>query len=169
MKAVHFPQEVGVAGADQGYVPLPYLYDVEQYKDRRLGKVVQPAFTFMFKPSPEELEQLVAGRSIAVTIHSNVIPPIRVYLGDTQETEPNCITSIEGREGHQEYLDRKNDWRPQVFLDGVQQKHCIYANKEAGLIRRMKTDETGKLLRQGEYFVEEDASGVVEIKWERNI
>lgn len=56
----------------------------------------------------------------------------------------------------------KNAWA-KVYLDDVEQRFCLMADEERGVIKRYKTSENGKILFQNDTYVTELVYGKVKI------
>jgi hypothetical protein len=59
--------------------------------------------------------------------------------------------------------DPVNSRYAKVYLDGVEQKHCVTADEEEGYIIRYVTDDNGELTIEGDYIKEEKVAGKVKI------
>lgn len=170
IKSVAFPGSQNVAGVDQGYMPLHFRHAVIDVQDRRVkgGKRPQSTFLFGFKPSEEDLHRLKAGELLYVEIWHDVIPPIRVEVGLSQEDLDaiDCVSSFETTYGYHAWKKVKDTFNVKVFLDDVEQLQCCYANRKEGKITRLKTKD-GKPVIEGDSYVEEDAYGIVRLEFER--
>lgn len=170
MKSVPFPGHQNVAGVDQGYAPLHFRHALIDVQDRRAinGKRAQNTFLFGFKPDEEELAALKAGGTLYFNIWHDVIPPVRVFVGLSQEDldSIDCISSLEETIGYSNWLKVKEEFTVKVFLDDIEQLQCCFADRKEGKIVRLKTKD-GKPIIEGDHYVEEDAYGLVRLEFER--
>ena len=70
-------------------------------------------------------------------------------------------------------IDERDNWTPeqcainlecQIFVDGKEVKYCTVADEEEGYVIKLKTDENGKLVRDGDDVARERITGKVEIR-----
>ncbi len=168
MKSVKFPGFQDVAGVDQGYAPLHFRTSMIEVRDRR-GKRQQRQFLFGFKPDEEELAQLKAGGTLYLSIWHDVIPPMRLEVGLSKEDLDAVveITAIPDQPGYDTWSKIQEDFKVHVFLDGIEQLHCAYANRNKGHVVRAITDDKGAPVRKGEEWLSEDVYGDVRFEFER--
>jgi hypothetical protein len=169
MKAIKFPGYRDVAGVDQGYAPLPFRKDM--IKVNRLGQVVdQPQLMFAFKPNGEELTALNNGEAIYLSLWHDVIPPMQLFIGPTEDTLPEEVAAdVEfGEQAYRAMIDMRNKgWFFRVFLDNVEQKATVYANRKTGVLRRIAMDEKGQAIIRAANWQIEEVSGEVRFELER--
>lgn len=168
MKPIKFPGHKAVAGVDQGYAPLPFRKDI--IKVRNLGKVFeQPQLLFAFRPSEDELAAINAGHAIYLSLWHNVIPPMQMFTGPTNETLPVEISAdINDKEAYANFVRLRDEgWHIHVFLDGEEQRQCSYAHRVRGIVRRAVLDEHGDLVREGDDYKTEEVTGKVHFELER--
>ncbi len=170
LKSAPFPGFQNVAGVDQGYAPLHFRHALIDVQDRRAinGKRAQNTFLFGFKPDEDELQRLKAGETLYFNIWHDVIPPVRVFVGLSQEDLDaiDCVSCIEGSAGFNEWTRVKEEFNVKVFLNDVEQLQCSYASVKEGHVIRLVT-EHGKPVRNGDEFQQEDAYGLVRLEFER--
>lgn len=168
--SVAFPGSQNVAGVDQGYAPLHFRHAVIDVKDRRVngGKRSQNIFTFGFKPSEEQLHAMLAGETLYLAIWHDVIPPMRLYVGLSQEDLDaiECVSCIQGQRGYIEWSRVKEEFNVKIFLNDVEQLQVSYADRKEGKIIRLKT-EHGKPIQSGDEYLTEELHGAVRIEFER--
>lgn len=171
IKSAPFPGFHNVAGVDQGYAPLHFRHSVIDVRDRRVagGKRSQSVLTFAFKPDEEQIKRLIGGELLVLHLWHDVIPPMRLDLGLSQEHLDGVrrLSCDPDQLGYTEWSRIKDEFHVHIFLDDIEQFHCGYADREEGHIIRCVTDDKGAPVREGEEWKTESAYGNVRFEFER--